>query len=35
MFDSMKQEPGAEHLIERPDLRDMYNQAGQSVVAAK
>ena len=35
MFDNLKQEPGAEHLVERPDLRDMYNQTSQAVVAAK
>ena len=35
LLDSIKQEPQAEHLLDRADLRDMYNQAGQAVVAAK
>jgi eukaryotic-like serine/threonine-protein kinase len=35
LLDSIKQEPQAEHLLDRPDLREMYNQAGQSVAASK
>jgi tetratricopeptide (TPR) repeat protein len=35
LLDSIKREPQAEHLLDRPDLHDMYNQAGQSVVASK
>jgi tetratricopeptide (TPR) repeat protein len=35
LFDSIKQESGAEHLVDRFDLRNIYSQAGQSVVAAK
>jgi len=35
ILDSIKQEPQAEHLLDRPDLRDMYNQAGQGVVASR
>jgi eukaryotic-like serine/threonine-protein kinase len=35
LLDNIKQEPQAEHLLDRPDLREMYNQAGQAVVASK
>jgi hypothetical protein len=34
LLDSIKQEPQADHLLDRPDLRDLYKQASQAVVAS-
>jgi predicted negative regulator of RcsB-dependent stress response len=35
ILDDIKKEPGAEHLVDRSDLRDMYAAASRAVVAAK
>ena len=35
ILDAIKQEPQADHLLDRPDIRSMYNQASQAVVASK
>jgi serine/threonine protein kinase/tetratricopeptide (TPR) repeat protein len=35
ILDNIKQEQGAEHLVDRSDVHGMYTQIGQSVVAAE
>jgi eukaryotic-like serine/threonine-protein kinase len=35
IFDDLKKEPGAEHLLERSDLQDMYAAAHRSISASK
>jgi eukaryotic-like serine/threonine-protein kinase len=35
MFDEIRKEPGAEHVLDRFDLKEMYATAGRSVVATK
>ena len=35
MFEELKKDPGAEHILDRSDLRPMYSQANHPAVAAK
>jgi hypothetical protein len=35
MFEELKKDAGAEHLLDRSDLRTMYTEASRATAAAK